>query len=316
MGNVDWSDRHDDTDFSGATDLAIGTGDEITVTGYSFRSGAGQDYETLKYSSDGNLVWSVRYDSAEGSSDEAYDVALSPLGDTIVTGRSYQAATSYDIFTIAYGAEEPDPFGLAARVLGAGTGAVTSDPAALDCGGLCQEALPTDLEVDLFATPTAGSSFVGWDGDPDCADGSVTIDSDVVCEAEFDFVGAQDRMLIVDVASLGTVTSHPSGLSCPASCAADYVHTTAVTLSVSPQWAARDWAWSGDADCVDGVVTMTAETHCTGTFLPEPSQGALLAGGLLGLVVLARRGRRCRKSCGIRVPARRDRSPTANIGLG
>ncbi len=38
----------------------------------------------------------------------------------------------------------------------------------------------------LTATPEPGSTFGGWSGDADCADGSVTLSADRQCEARFD----------------------------------------------------------------------------------------------------------------------------------
>lgn len=73
---------------------------------------------------------------------------------------------------------DTDPAGAAdLRVLksGLGDGTVTSSPAGISCGADCSEASPDTANVTLTATPTAGSSFAGWDLDAD-ADASTTPD--------------------------------------------------------------------------------------------------------------------------------------------
>ncbi len=47
---------------------------------------------------------------------------------------------------------------------GTGTGLVTSNPAAIDCGGVCASAFNYGTVVTLAATGTGGSTFAGWSG--------------------------------------------------------------------------------------------------------------------------------------------------------
>jgi uncharacterized repeat protein (TIGR02543 family) len=44
------------------------------------------------------------------------------------------------------------------------TGHVTSDPPGIRCGTDCRASYPHGTPVTLAATPTAGSTFVGWTG--------------------------------------------------------------------------------------------------------------------------------------------------------
>jgi hypothetical protein len=64
----------------------------------------------------------------------------------------------------------------------------------------------------------------------------------------------------------GTVTSSPNGINCGAVCSASYNNGTAVTLTASPTTGSKFAGWSGDSDCSDGQVTMSADVTCTATF--------------------------------------------------
>jgi sugar lactone lactonase YvrE len=68
---------------------------------------------------------------------------------------------------------------------GTGNGTVSSAPTGLQCGAECSTLFALGTGVTLTATPSAGSTFVGWEGDPDCADGSVTLSEARGCVAVF-----------------------------------------------------------------------------------------------------------------------------------
>jgi hypothetical protein len=69
---------------------------------------------------------------------------------------------------------------------GAGSGTVTSIPAGINCGGACSKSFVSGTGVTLTTAPAAGSFFAGWSGDPDCADGLVTMNATKTCNARFD----------------------------------------------------------------------------------------------------------------------------------
>jgi YVTN family beta-propeller protein len=66
---------------------------------------------------------------------------------------------------------------------GSGIGSVSSSPAGIDCGTLCQAQFVAGTTVALFATPAGGSSFSGWSG-AGCGS-SVTLNADLTCVATF-----------------------------------------------------------------------------------------------------------------------------------
>jgi subtilisin family serine protease len=53
---------------------------------------------------------------------------------------------------------------LAVSKTGTGSGSVTSSPAGIDCGSTCSASFATGTGVTLAASPSAGSTFVGWSG--------------------------------------------------------------------------------------------------------------------------------------------------------
>lgn len=73
----------------------------LFVTGESEGVVSGFGYATLKYLPDGTLDWVARYDGPYGSG-LATDVAVDPLGNAYVTGRSYGETITRDFVTIMY----------------------------------------------------------------------------------------------------------------------------------------------------------------------------------------------------------------------
>ncbi len=115
----------------------------------------------------------------------------------------------------------------------------------------------TDPEVDY------NSTFLGWDGDPDCLDGKVTMDGDKTCVAIF-----TPFKLDVFITGGGTVTRNPRANTCTTfpNCSKYYQPNTQVTLTPVPNAGSVFSGWSEDPDCSDGVVTMDTDKKCRATF--------------------------------------------------
>jgi uncharacterized repeat protein (TIGR02543 family) len=55
-------------------------------------------------------------------------------------------------------------YALTVNKAGTGSGAVTSNPAGIDCGSDCSEPYLSGTPVTLSATPASGYTFSGWSG--------------------------------------------------------------------------------------------------------------------------------------------------------
>jgi YD repeat-containing protein len=160
-------------------------------------------------------------------------------------------------------------FTLTIQKNGSGSGNVSSLDSLIDCGGDCSEAYGANSIVGFNKTPDPGSTFVGWSGPSGCPTSptsSALMVSDLVCTATFDLITVHTLTVNKAGTGDGTVTSSPGGIDCGSDCTEDYNDGTNVTLTATPDAGSIFDGWSGDADCSDGVVTMSAITACNATF--------------------------------------------------
>ncbi len=75
---------------------------DIYVTGTSPGIGTSDDFATIILDSDGNLLHELRYDGPASGIDEAYLVAVDPLGNIYIFGTTEGIGTYYDMTLIKY----------------------------------------------------------------------------------------------------------------------------------------------------------------------------------------------------------------------
>jgi hypothetical protein len=109
---------------------------------------------------------------------------------------------------------DDDDFPITITIAGDGRGSVTSNPAGINCPGVCTARFARFTNVGLTATAAAGSQFVAWRGD--CASAGATAlcainnaeDQDGRATAEFE----RASTLTVEITGTGTVSG--SGIGC------------------------------------------------------------------------------------------------------
>jgi len=85
-----------------AWELRIDNSGYLYVVGPSLGSGTNYDYATIKYDSNGNKIWTARYNSPSNDVDNAYDLDIDGSGNVYVTGSTHISGMDWDCTTVKY----------------------------------------------------------------------------------------------------------------------------------------------------------------------------------------------------------------------
>lgn len=106
-GNQEWVQRYNgaaNLDDEG-TAISVDKSGSVYVSGASTGTGTAKDFATIKYSSLGENLWSMRFNGSGNGDDIAYAMKNDSTGNLFVTGSGYFSGTGYDYTTIKYNSE-------------------------------------------------------------------------------------------------------------------------------------------------------------------------------------------------------------------
>jgi len=120
---------------------------------------------------DSGDVVTLSANPAQGSTFAGWGGACSGTGGCTVTMTQAQNVTAQ----FASSTSTPAARTLSVVKQGGGSGTVTSSPGGINCGADCSESYTDGTSVTLSATPAAGSTFAGWDGEGCSGTGTCTV---------------------------------------------------------------------------------------------------------------------------------------------
>ena len=114
--------------------------------------------------------------------------------------------------TATFNLPAPPPFTVTVSKNGTGAGTVTSNPAGINCGGVCTVTYLGGTTVTLTATADAGAVFTGWNGGGCAGAGACAVSTNATVTATFTVIPPPITVTVFkNGTGAGTVTSNPSG---------------------------------------------------------------------------------------------------------
>jgi hypothetical protein len=244
--------------------------------------------------------------TANYASGTAVTLTAAAGANSVFAGWSGQGCTGTGVCTVTVNAAETvtatfNPTSvLTVTEVGTGTGTVSSNPAGILCPSTCAASFTTGAQVTLTATPNSGTTFAGWSGAGCSGVGVCTVTMSAAESVTATFNLPTFALTVTDAGTgSGSVTSNPSGITCPSTCSANYNSGTSVTLTAAAGSGSTFAGWSGACTGTGTCsVTMTAAKSVTATF--NTTQFTLTvtkAGSGAGTVTSSPTGINCGTGC-------------------
>ena len=169
-----------------------------------------------------------------------------------------------------------------------GNGAITSDPAGIDCkpiGADCTESYEAGTDVDLTADADDGWRFSGWAGDCQGTDPECEVTMSQARNVTANFVEVFELTVTKSGTGSGTVTAtNPdgtgNGINCGSDCSDSYDKNSTADLSAIPAAGSRFTGWSGASCSGNGAcvfpMSQANSVNAQFTLIDDDSDGSPL----------------------------------------
>src|SRR5688572_13320300 len=117
------------------------------------------------------------------------------------------------VFSIVFASNNPQTV-----IVTSNGGTVTSNPAGINCPGDCEETYPFNTQIELTATPSAGRTFMYWQGNcfpPNCTFWTTTGADTAQVKAIY---GYTHHTVTAAKSGTGSGTVSGGGISCGGAC--------------------------------------------------------------------------------------------------
>lgn len=233
-GNLKWTARYNSAsnNYDEGKAIAVDANRNVYITGYSYTSGASNDYITLKYDSTGVQQWMTKYNGTGNNADLAAAILLDNSGNVIITGSSKGSGSLEDYQTIKYCQFTASAGNDVSICPGASTPLAASGSGAVSYSWTPTSGLSNPLIANPVATPTVTTSYIVA-----VTNGSGCVDMDTV---------------VVSVIPLPTPSIAPNGAT--TFCTGGNVKLTSVT--------APFYKWStAPTDTLQSITVSTSGTY-------------------------------------------------------
>ena len=184
----------------------------------------------------------------------------------------------------------------------AGSGSVSSEDGAIQCGATCSASYSQGSQTTLTASPSA--YFQSWSGScsGSSATTSLTMYGNALCAAQF----SAGSLAVTDLGpGSGTVSSLPAGIICGGTCSALFPINSTVTLTAVAAGGSIFQGWGGSCSGAGLTATVVVGTDmsCSATFgTPERTLTVNSSGIGTGTITSSPSGIAC-SSCSAHFPS-------------